>query len=256
MKRTIFAVILIFTLCISAFPLWANGNGAPSLIDMPEILSSQEYNEVYNRLESIKGTYGVDAAFVITDKISSENAQAEADYLYDYGGYGAGDNNDGILYLVCESTHEYAFSTCGRGIDIFNDDALEYIDDAILPYLKENNYYQAAMIYADKCEELLKMDAEGKTYHKKINILYVIGGIILIPLAAAFILMSQKLSKMNTAVMQSGAEEYMKPGSMNMASSRDIFLYSTVTKHEKEDSNSKTHTSSSGTTHGGRSGNF
>ena len=125
----------------------------------------------------------------------------------------------------------------------------------MLPYLKEDDYYGAATVYADKCEELMEMAANGKPYKKKVNIVYVIGGIILIPLALAFGLMMLKLSKMNTAVMQSGAGEYMKPGSMNMNYSRDIFLYSTVTKKEKP-KDSSTHTSSSGTTHGGRSGSF
>lgn len=255
-KRTGFAALLIILLCISISPLWAIENAPPDLIDIPEVLSSQEYDTVYNRLEGIKNTYGVDTAFVITDEISTESAQAEADNLYDYCGYGVGDTYDGILYLVCQPTHEYAFTTCGRGIDIFNDDGLEYIDNAMLPYLKDGNYYEAAMVYADKCEELLQMAAEGKPYRKKVNKLYVIGGIILIPLVAAFILMSRKLSQMDTAVMQAGAAQYMKPGSMNMNFSRDIFLYSTVTKYERENSSSTTHTSSSGRTHGGRSGSF
>ena len=127
--------------------------------------------------------------------------------------------------------------------------------NAMLPYLKKGDYYQAGMVYADKCAELMGMAANGEPYKKKINILYVIAGIILIPLAVAFGLMTRKLSKMNTAVMQPGAANYMKPGSMNMDFSRDIFLYSTVSKREKP-KESSTHTSSSGRTHGGRSGSF
>ena len=185
----------------------------------------------------------------------TESAQSEADDIYDSYEYGVGENYDGILYFVCETTHEYAFSTCGRATEIFNDDGLEYIDEAMLPYLKKGDYYQAGMVYADKCAELMGMAANGEPYKKKINILYVIAGIILIPLAAAFAFMTRKLTKMNTAVMQPGAANYMKPGSMNMDFSRDIFLYSTVSKREKP-KESSTHTSSSGRTHGGRSGSF
>lgn len=248
------SVIMLIIFCI-ALPLAAAEESLPDLVDIPSVLSADEYQELAKRLDGFKTTYGVDVAFIISDEILTENAQTEADDIYDYYEYGVGANRDGILYFVCDSTNEYAFSTCGRGIEIFNDDGLEYIDKAILPHLKKGDYYSAVSVYADKCEELIKMAANGKPYKKKINILYVIAGIILIPLAAAGGLTAHKMSKMNTAIMQRGAANYMKPDSMNMAHSSDIFLYSTVSKREKP-KDSTTHTSSSGTTQGGRSGSF
>ncbi len=255
MKKTGAIITLILLLCTVLFPLSVSAEHPPELIDVPNMLSESEYIEISEKLAALRDTYGVDVAFIISDEMITEDAQTEADDIYDSYEYGVGENYDGILYFVCETTHEYAFSTCGRAIEIFNDDGLEYIDEAMLPYLKQGDYYQAVSTYADKCEELMEMAANGEPYKKKINILYVIVGIILIPLAVAFGLMTGKLSKMNTAVMQPGAANYMKPGSMNMNFSRDIFLYSTVSKREKP-KESSTHTSSSGRTHGGRSGSF
>lgn len=255
MKKTWSFILLLLVMCSVVFPLTAVAAPA-ELVDVPEVLSSAEYEEITDKLIALKKQYNVDVAFVISDELIAEDVQSDADNIYDINDYGVGENNDGILYYLCMSTREYAFSTCGRAIEIFNDDGLEYIDKAMLPYLKKGDYYQAGMVYADKCAELMEMAANGEPYKKKINILYVIAGIILIPLAIAFALMTRKLSKMNTAVMQPGAAQYMKPGSMNMNFSRDIFLYSTVSKREKPKSNSTTHTSSSGTTHGGRSGSF
>ena len=255
MKKTWSFILLLLVMCAVAFPFSAAAEHAPSVADVPGVLSAGEYEKLSERLNSLRSTYDVDVAFIISDEMITEDAQAEADDIYDSYEYGVGENYDGILYFVCETTHEYAFSTCGRAIEIFNDDGLEYIDEAMLPYLKKGDYYQAGMVYADKCAELMGMAANGEPYKKKINILYVIAGIILIPLAAAFAFMTRKLSKMNTAVMQPGAANYMKPGSMNMDFSRDIFLYSTVSKREKP-KESSTHTSSSGRTHGGRSGSF
>lgn len=255
MKKTGAIIMLILLLCTVLFPLSVSAEHPPELIDVPNMLSESEYIELSEKLAALRDTYGVDVAFIISDEMITDDAQTEADDIYDSYEYGVGENYDGILYFVCETTHEYAFSTCGRAIKIFNDDGLEYIDEAMLPYLKKGDYYQAGMVYADKCAELMGMAANGEPYKKKINILYVIAGIILIPLAAAFAFMTRKLSKMNTAVMQPGAANYMKPGSMNMDFSRDIFLYSTVSKREKP-KESSTHTSSSGRTHGGRSGSF
>lgn len=255
MKKTGAIIMLILLLCTVLFPLSVSAEHPPELVDVPNMLSESEYIELSEKLAALRDTYGVDVAFIISDEMITDDAQTEADDIYDSYEYGVGENYDGILYFVCETTHEYAFSTCGRAIKIFNDDGLEYIDEAMLPYLKQGDYYQAVSTYAEKCEELMEMAANGEPYKKKINILYVIAGIILIPLAVAFGFMTRKLSKMNTAVMQPGAANYMKPGSMNMNFSRDIFLYSTVSKREKP-KESSTHTSSSGRTHGGRSGSF
>lgn len=52
---------------------------------------------------------------------------------------------------------------------------------------------------------------------------------------------------------------YVKKGSMQLATQQDLFLYSKVDrvkKPEKDSSGSSTHTSSSGTTHGGGGGKF
>lgn len=255
MKKIGSYILLLLVICAVVFPFSVAAQASPALVDNANVLSVGERTELSGRLEKLRSTYNVDVAFVIANKIAGADAQSEADNIYDYNGYGVGETHDGILYFVCETTHEYAFSTCGSGIKIFNDDGLEYIDNAMLPHLKKGDYYQAISVYADKCEELINMAVNGQPYKKKINILYVIAGIILIPLALAFALMTRKLSKMNTAVMQAGAAQYMKPGSMDISNSRDIFLYSTVTKREKP-KDSTTHTSSSGRTHGGRSGSF
>ena len=57
------------------------------------------------------------------------------------------------------------------------------------------------------------------------------------------------------------ADSYVRDGSLNVTASRDMFLYSSVSrtaKPEPESSSggSSTHTSSSGTTHGGGGGKF
>lgn len=246
-------LLMVFTIIP---PINAEEDEPLALIDIPCVLSDSEYAELSEALRDLKSTYSVDVAFVIIDEISGEDPQAVADDIYDYYGYGVGSSRDGILYLLCDFTNQYAFTTCGYGIEIFTDDGLEYIEEAMLPYLKDGNYYEAISVYIDKCEELIVMAESGEPYKKKINILYVIAGIILIPFALAFALMTKKMSKMNTAVMQKGAGDYMKSDSMNISDSRDIFIYSTVSKTERQQSDSSTHTSSSGTTHGGRSGSF
>ena len=54
--------------------------------------------------------------------------------------------------------------------------------------------------------------------------------ILIVPAVIAFILMLSKLSQMNTAVKQSGADSYMKRDTLNLTVSKDVFLYSRTTK--------------------------
>ena len=134
------------------------------------------------------------------------------------------------------------------------------MESKVVPYLSENDYYEAFEIFIETTDELLQMAKDGKPYNEKqYSTKYLIGVIIaalLIPLLVALILMNKKLKKMKTAVENDYAANYVKPGSMNISVSRDLFLYSRITKTERPKSSSGTHTSSSGRTHGGRGGSF
>ena len=104
------------------------------------------------------------------------------------------------------------------------------------------------------------MAKDGKPYNEKqYSMKYLIGVItvcLIAPLLIAFWMMKGKLKKMKTAVENDYAANYIKPGSMNISVSRDLFLYSRIAKTERPKESSGTHTSSSGRTHGGRGGSF
>ena len=256
MKR--FVAIMIALLCfVSTITVYADFIN-PTITDSVGYLTEEQNKELSARLDKIREQYNFDIVFVSEDRLSAYDAQAAADDIYDYNGYGYGDNYDGILFYIADSEREYHFSTCGSGETIFNENGLAYLEKKIVPYLKEDNYYAAVSAYADYTEELLA--AEGKPFNKRQHstkyILCVIAGAVLLPLFLAYFMMHKKLALMKTAVKEDYAGNYMKPNSMNLDFSRDIFLYSTVTKTEKPKSDSDSHTSSSGRSHGGRGGSF
>ena len=140
----------------------------------------------------------------------------------------------------------------------------------MLAYLKENDYASAVSVYAECVQEILEDPTgensadgaaaedgtpaeEDTTAH---NMIVILCGLI-IPLIIAFVATRIKLSKMHTAVKDDYAANYVKKGSMDIRRSKDIFLYSTVTKREKpKPTETTTHQSSSGKTHGGRGGSY
>ena len=96
---------------------------------------------------------------------------------------------------------------------------------------------------------------------------------LVIGLIVAVIVMTVMKSGMKSVHMKAEASDYVREGSFDLTESNDTYLYRTVTKTEKPKDDDKgsgssgggfgsggnfssTHTSSSGSTHGGRGGSF
>ena len=250
------AAILLLTSAFGALADFAN----PSITDEAELLSESEFDKLSKKADAIRSKYNFDVAIYTEEYMSGDDAESRADDIFDYGGYGCGAEKDGIILYISEMPRAYHFSTHGKGIKYFNKNGLAYMEKQVLPFLKEDNFDAAAEAFFEQSEKLLGMASSGNIFNEKQYtlgyLLCVIGGALLIPLLLAYYMTKKQLEKMKTAVKQDYASDYMKPGSMNMHDSRDIFLYSTVTKTEKPKNNSGTHTSSSGETHGGRGGSY
>ena len=164
-----------------------------------------------------------------------------------------------MLYK-CSSTRDYHFTTHADGERVFNKNGIEYLKKNVQPHLADDNYYLAVNTFADIADELLNMAENGEPFNKKQHdvkyVLIVIGCALLLPLIIAWFMMQSKLAKMKTAVENDYAASYIKPGSKRLTISRDIFLYSRITKTEKPKNDSDSHKSSSGRTHGGGGGSF
>lgn len=259
MKKRISAILTVVMLVTSAVTAFAAFNN-PAVVDKSGYLSESRFDEISSLLDDVRQKYDFDVAIYTEKAMSGTDAQNTADDLFDYLGYGFGENADGIMLYISADERKYHLTTHGTGEAVFNERGLAHLEEMILPSLRDNDYYSAMKLYAEGCEELLEMAAQGKPYNKKTlttsYVCCVIGGALLIPLLLAYLMTSIKVKKMKTAVQNNYAANYMKPGSMNLSLSRDIFLYSTVTKTPKPKQNSGSHTSSSGESHGGRGGSF
>lgn len=225
MKKIVILITTVFCL-LSALSVYAEFK-QPPITDLAGYLTEEQNEELTARLNSIREKYSFDVAFVSEKSLSAVDAQASADDIYDYSGYGYGENYDGILFYIADYEREYHFSTCGSGETIFNENGLAYLEKKVVPFLKEDNYYAAVKSYAEHTEELLEMAAEGKPFNKRQHsmkyILCVVVGALLFPLILAYFMMHKKLCAMKTAVKEDYASNYMKPGSMSLDFSRNIF---------------------------------
>jgi len=262
MKKIKILYVICFLIMASFICETVAAAQAPCVNDMAGYLTDSQEAELTKRLESIRQKYNFDVAFVSEVEMSGYSAQSTADDIYDYQGYGLGTNDSGILFYICKSTREYHYSTHAKGVEIFTDSRLEYLDNEVISFLRNDDYYGACMRYADIAEDFIKNPNGGVS--KKIEIVNYIRNIGLAAAASlimAFLLTAAKKRQMNTVAKQKTANSYITDGGLDITYSRDIYLYSHVSKRAKPKNNSSgggssTHRSSSGRSHGGRGGRF
>ena len=252
------------------------------VIDRASLLSDGEILSLESELESISISHAIDVIVLTVDSLEGKTATEYADDFFDYGGYGQGENRDGVILLVSMEERDWAISTSGCATDEITDAGNEYISDSFLPYLSDGQYFNAFETFAEKADELFTSADNGEIYddyydngygyENRINIpkeykilVSIIIGLITGTIAAC-IVVKFHFSKLTTVYHKSKADEYLAAGSFAITQSDDRFLRSNVVRVPKPQATtnrtggfgggSSTHVSSSGSFHGGSSGKF
>lgn len=238
------------------------------LVDNAGILAADDSETLAALLDEVSARRNADIVIVTTDSLDGKTPQAYADDFYDENGYGQGANRDGVLFLICMGTRDWYISTTGAGIDAITDAGREYIADQFLSDLSNGYYIDAFTTFANQCDIFFEQAENGEPFDGD-NMPkgdFAVGMNLLIALAIGFVIAliatGIMRGKLKTVQRQAAADSYVKPGSLNITESRDLFLYTHVDRRErpKDDDNSSsgssTHVSSSGTTHGGGGGKF
>lgn len=260
-------VLSALVLCLSvAVPAAAEDAENKNLVvDDADLLTDREEKSLYEKLEEICVRQKMDIVIVTKKTLDGTAPVDYADDFYDYNGYGYGENRDGLLLLISIDDRGWYISTHGYGITAFTDAGIKYIGDEIKENLSDGDYAAAFDDFAGLCDDFITKARAGTPYDsgnmpKKplswvwIPVAVVIGFIL------SFITVGNMKSKLKTVRFQAAANSYMKAESMNITESRDLYLYSAVTRTAKpkndDSGGSSTHTSSSGSTHGGGGGSF
>ena len=258
MKKNLLITILTIFLCLfMVVPVLAEGEDSENgfsdeyyrLLDMASLLSDEEVDALTSRLDELSLRQKMDVVIATTDTLDGKGVVEYADDL-----------------VISMEDNDWYISTCGYGITVFTDAGIEYIGKQIVPYLSDSDFAGAFATYITLCDEFITQAKTDKPYD--------IGSLPREPLSPAWILVSlivglilscttvgKMKAKLVTVRAQAAADSYIKPGTLNINDSREMFLYRSVTRTQKPKSNSSsggssTHTSSSGTTHGGGGGKF
>lgn len=238
----------------------------PRLVDGAGLLTVSEKKTLTAKLGEIGSRQKLDVIIVTQNGLGGKPIRDFADDYYDYNGYGYGKGRDGILLLVDMDSHKYWMTTHGSATDVFTDAGIDYIGDCFKDDLSDENYFGAFDTFADKCDEFITRANDDEPYdtdtlpRDPLSILWIPLSVIIGFIIASIIVGGMK-RKLKTVRPQNSANSYLKEGSLDLTESRDLFLYSTVTrtaipKDDDSGGGSSTHTSSSGSTHGGGGGSF
>lgn len=215
------------------------------LVDNGGLLTADEEVEIAALLDEVSAKHEMDVVIVTESTLGGKGMMAFADDYYDYNGYA----DDGLLLLYCPNEGARYISTKGKAIDWFGGDNFDELAEKIKPYFERGDISGAFTAFAQKCDDIV----DSKTgFPWMLVVLAVIAGALLSLLIPMNILKGELKSVRSKAA----ASDYVRSGSMNLTEDRDIFLYHTVTRTAKPKNNSSgsgTHTSSSGSSHGGGS---
>ena len=258
------SLVLILLTAFALPCLAAEGDGLsgnPLVVDNAGLLTPAERDALESRARSLAETYGCEVVILTVNGTDGKSIQQYADDFFVYKGYGYGEDRSGILFFMDMNERDTWFTTRGAAIKAFTDDDIDYIADQMRGNLSAGNYYAAFETFHNCAEDALTTARDSKPNYVKKGIFSVILGALggLIPAG------SQK-SSLKAVRKRRDASGYAKEGSLNLAVNRDVYLYSTVTSHviQRTESSggghtygsghSSTHTHSSGVTLGGHGG--
>lgn len=264
-------IAVLFCLCLTlCFTLSVSADTIPSerlqprLVDGADILTENEEEKLISELDKVSEELQFDVVIATTYGLGGEYIRDVADDYFDYNGFGYGSSADGCVLLIDMEGRDWWISTCGYGITALTDAGIEYIGEQIEGDLSDGNYYYALDTYIDLVEDFVNQARTGNPYdsgnmpESGYNWFFGIAISIVIGFVIALIATLVMKGQLKSVRRQPAAKDYLVPGSMNVTTSRDIYLYRNVSRRArpKESSGSSTHSSSSGRSHGGGGGSF
>ena len=214
MKKTLFSLLTALLLCLfCAVPAFAE---MPLVMDTYELFKPEATAELEQKAQDASAGHGVNVYLLTVSDIGGQNVREFAkDWYRDYDlGYGEG--KSGILFLIALDSRDYVTITYGGGVTAFTDYRIEQIEDAVVPYLSDDDWAEAASEYLSMCADTLDfyaehgepLDVDNDTSGWPILLLIVIG----IPMIIAGIVCGVLYSQMKTARLKTEANDYIGAG--------------------------------------------
>ncbi len=243
MKLRFFALCLLLCslLTMVAFAAEYEEN-LPLLFDAADVLTDAEEQKIRNELNRISVDY--DIIVMTVDGMEYEDV-----YDFAYDAYHGMEYRDGIMLLWRRGSeyNEYCFLPVGEGEKVFDDDVLDALEGDCVDHLRDRDFAEAFLTYADVCEEAM-------ADYGRISILPILLCIVIGAILSFVIPMASLKGQLKSVRSKPSAQSYVRAGSFHLTTQRDMFLYHRVVRTPKPNKNSSSGRSGGGRSHAGRSG--
>lgn len=245
--------------------------GSQLILDQAELLDDTQLLRLESKAQKISQRHGCNLYVLAVPTMNGAQRREFAKTYYNEHNLGNGEFRNGVLFLIAMDTRDYVTITYGRnpqntseygpGVLAFTDYGVEKLEEQVVPYLSDGDYYKAFDCYLDTCSTYLDLYAQGEAFDKGTRLPgesifgpIQIAIIILLPLLIAFIVCMIFKAQMKTAKQAVMAGDYMDKDSFELTESRDIFLKRDRTRRKIEKSSSSGGSSTDSDGFGGSSG--
>lgn len=227
MKRKLLSLLLVVVLCLSLAVSVTAASDA-DVYDEADLLTSAEEAQLAEKLSALGSTYNAQIV-VMTVSSTNGNINTYIEEIYDSMNMGYGENRDGVLLIVCMDDREYRILSNGYAGEAIDMDSIDAIGEAIVSDLSEGAYADAFDTFADQCAYYLDGYLNGFPFNagKNLIVALVIG--VVAGVVVAYMLKGQ----LKSVRQQKKANVYIKTGSMQVTTRRDLFLYREVSRTKK-----------------------
>lgn len=234
----------IFAIILALFLLTPAVSALAPISDYENVLIEEAY--LSQQLYALSEEYDVEVIVVTTTNFGNRTAEGYADDIWRSRGA-----KDGILFLFSMTERQWYIYTAGSCMDVFDDYALDQMEEAVVSALKAGDAVGAIEAFIRTARIAFEDYAEEQAswVWKTPLICFGIGAVI------ALIVVLVMAGQHKNVHRKAQAADYVRPGSFNLTQSLDLYLYHTTTRRMKPQ-NSGSGGGSSGRSHGGRGGSF
>ena len=205
------------------------------VLDDYGLYDSSTRQELEQSASQLASTYGVAPYLVVVDDIGSQTVRSFAESYWLDHELGIGSDASGIMFLIAVDSRDYVTITHGTGIYAFTDYGIEQLEDAVVSYLGDDEWEDAAECYYEQCSSILAFcagkgepfDSHNDPAARAVALGMAFAIALLLALAVAFIVRRILKGQLKSVAAGSSAAGFLA-GGVVLTAQQDVFTGSHV----------------------------
>ena len=235
MKKILFILFAVIFIAFAAIPALAESVN-PRLVDGADILTARQETDLLALMNEVSEKNSYDVVIITTQSLGGKTPYQFAKTSFIEGGYGLGENKSGVILIVSMAERDWY-------IEFFGDKKLPEgtaMSEYFLSDLKKGHYYSAFSNFVNAVDQ-----------KQQFPLLRNIAISAVVALVVALIVTGVMKGKLKSVHFRHDARQYVRSGSFVLNHSRDLYLYSTITRVARPKNNGGGGRSGGGGSRGG-----